>query len=120
MLIRLPDGYYFRRAVPSHIRDVIGKKELWLSLGTAKRETAKPYACAIFAETERLFRSVSLIKPELDENESLIRDNLPEDVHELFALVIENYHYEITLLKKQYDHQKLRHAVDNPGSGLIL
>ncbi|WP_341534964.1 DUF6538 domain-containing protein, partial [Acetobacter suratthaniensis] len=33
MLIRLQSGYHFRRAVPSHIRDIVGQKELWLSLG---------------------------------------------------------------------------------------
>ncbi|WP_308410032.1 DUF6538 domain-containing protein [Komagataeibacter saccharivorans] len=58
MLIRLQSGYHFCRAVPSHTRDIVGKKELWLSLDTNKREVAKPYACAVFAETERLFRSV--------------------------------------------------------------
>lgn len=113
MLIRLPSGYHFRRRVPSHIRDVIGKNELWLSLGTSKRETAKPYACAVYAQTERLFRSVSHIKTELNENEAFINDELPEDTRELFHLLIEDYHNQISLLKQQYEHQKLRHSIES-------
>lgn len=113
MLIRLQSGYHFRRAVPSHIRDIVGKKELWLSLGTNKREVAKPYACAVFAETERLFRSVMHLKTELSEDETFIRDELPEDVRELFDLLIQDYQHRIAELQTQYDHQKLRHSMDS-------
>lgn len=113
MLIRLQSGYHFRRAAPSHIRDIVGKKELWLSLGTNKREVAKPYACAVFAETERLFRSVMHLKTELSEDETFIRNELPEDVQELFDLLIQDYQHRIAELQTQYDHQKLRHSMDS-------
>ncbi|OUJ17364.1 integrase [Acetobacter orientalis] len=117
MLIRLQSGYHFRRAVPSHIRDIVGKKELWLSLGTNKREVAKPYACAVFAETERLFRSVMHLKTELSEDENFIRNELPEDVQELFDLLIQDYQHRIASLQTQYDHQKLRHSIESLEQG---
>lgn len=113
MLIRLQSGYHFRRAVPSHICDIVGKKELWLSLGTNKREVAKPYACAVFAETERLFRSVMHLKTELSEDENFIRNELPEDMQELFDLLIQDYQHRIASLQTQYDHQRLRHSMES-------
>ena len=108
MLIRLQSGYHFHMPVSSHICDIVTKKELWLSLGTNKREVAKPYACAVFAETERLFRSVMHLKTELSENESFIRDELPEGVRELFDLLIQDYQHRIAELQMQYNHQKLK------------
>ncbi|MBL7237466.1 MAG: tyrosine-type recombinase/integrase [Komagataeibacter hansenii] len=112
MLIRLDSGYHFRRAVPSHIRDIIGKREIWHSLGTTKRHKAKSYACEIYAITERLFSSATRIMEELTESETFIMDELPDDVRELFASLIKTYRHEIQTLKTKNKQQQLKHNLD--------
>jgi len=112
VLIRLTSGYHFRRRVPSPIRDILGKNEIWHSLKTSSRSHAKPFACEIYAITERLFRSVSHISDELKDNEDFLRNELSDDVRELFDLLIQTYQQEITNLQKKYEHQKIRHSVE--------
>lgn len=112
MLIRLTSGYHFRRRVPNAIRNILGKKEIWHSLGTTNRHNAKPYACEIYASSERLFRSVSNVLEELKENESCVREELPTEVRELFDLLIATYQQEIANLQKKYEHQKIKHSIE--------
>lgn len=53
------------------------------------------------------------LKTELSEDESFTRDELPEYMRELFDLLIQDYQHRIASLQMQYDHQKLRHSMDN-------
>jgi len=63
-LRREADSFVFRRRIPSTIQKRIGLKEIYRSLKTTVRRTAKARAAHLFIATERLFRMVE----EQDEN----------------------------------------------------
>lgn len=113
MLIRLPSGYHFRRRVPSHLRDVLGKREVWHSLGTTKRDMAKAYACEVYVSTEKLFMSATRLMDELKETEDFIKNELPEEMRDVFEFLIKDYQDQIKILKTKYKQQELRHALDS-------
>ncbi|MFT8420531.1 MAG: tyrosine-type recombinase/integrase [Gluconacetobacter sp.] len=56
MLALVGSHYHFRRAVPVCARNVIGKREVWVSLKTASRKRAKTLAYMLHGETDRLFK----------------------------------------------------------------
>jgi hypothetical protein len=54
-LIRKPGGtYWFRRGVPAKLRDIVGKREILVSLNTKDPAVAKKRAVAEAAEAERV------------------------------------------------------------------
>lgn len=58
MLVRRNAGYSFRKVVPEAIRPVLQCREIWLSLGTSRKQEATAKAGLLYAETEKLFRYV--------------------------------------------------------------
>ncbi|WP_223564969.1 site-specific integrase [Agrobacterium tumefaciens] len=57
-LRREADSFVFRRRVPSALHQRLGLKEIYRSLKTTMRRTAKARAAHLFIATERLFRMV--------------------------------------------------------------
>ncbi|WPP20732.1 DUF6538 domain-containing protein [Komagataeibacter rhaeticus] len=55
MLTLVRSRYHFRRTVPVSIRKAMGQREIWISLDTSCRRTAKSLACMLQGETERVF-----------------------------------------------------------------
>ena len=53
MLVR--QGLHFRRAVPARLRPVVGRGELWASLGTSSRVVARVRAGRLYAVAEEIF-----------------------------------------------------------------
>jgi hypothetical protein len=54
-LIRKPGGtYWFRRGVPAKLRDIVGKREILVSLNTKDPAVAKKRAVAEAAKAERV------------------------------------------------------------------
>ncbi|WP_366125538.1 DUF6538 domain-containing protein [Acetobacter cerevisiae] len=109
----MPSGYHFRRRVPSHLRDVLGKREVWHSLGTTKRDMAKAYACEVYVSTEKLFISATRLMDELKETEDFIKNELSDEMREVFEFLIKDYQDQIKILKTKYKQQELRHALDS-------
>lgn len=114
MLLRLPSGYHFRRHIPSHLRDVLGKREVWHSLGTTKRDMAKTYVCEIYVSTEKLSFSATRLMDELKETKDFIKNELPDEMWEVFEFLIKDYQDQIKILKTKYERQELRHAKPSP------
>lgn len=54
-LRREADSFVFRRRVPSHLQTRFGIKEIYRSLGTTVRKTAKVRAAKLYVASERLF-----------------------------------------------------------------
>ncbi|MFT8719907.1 DUF6538 domain-containing protein [Acetobacter sp.] len=109
----MPSGYHFRRRVPSHLRDVLGKREVWHSLGTTKRDMAKAYACEVYVSTEKLFISATRLMDELKEHEDFIKNELSDEMREVFEFLIKDYQDQIKILKTKYERQELRYALDS-------
>lgn len=66
MLKQVGSRFHFRRVVPEALRPILGKSELWISLGTAGKVEARRRAAELHAQTSDLFRglrSVSRSKP---------------------------------------------------------
>lgn len=57
MLHRINGTYYFRRVVPSRIRDLVGKREIIISLKTSRRTEATAVAGMIYGHTESIFHA---------------------------------------------------------------
>lgn len=57
MLVRQRAIYHFRRRVPQRLLPVMNKREVWYSLRTSDRPTAKARAAALWVWTERVFNS---------------------------------------------------------------
>lgn len=55
-LRREADSFFFRRRVPAPLQARLGQTEIYRSLKTTVRRTAKARAAALFIATERLFR----------------------------------------------------------------
>lgn len=55
MLVRQGSVYHYRRAVPARLRPIVGKSELWCSLGTASATAARAKAGMLYAAVERYF-----------------------------------------------------------------
>ena len=66
MLKQVGSRFHFRRVVPEALRPILGKSEIWISLGTAGKVEAKRRAAELHAQTTDVFRglrSVSRSKP---------------------------------------------------------
>ena len=57
-LRREADSFVFRRRVPSSLQNRLGQREIYRSLKTTVRQTARTQAAHLFIATERLFRMV--------------------------------------------------------------
>ncbi|WP_148301372.1 DUF6538 domain-containing protein [Asaia prunellae] len=64
MLVRRPAGYAFRRVIPTHLRELMRRRELWVTLDTNDKSLAKSRACAISLATDRLFSGVHRVTQE--------------------------------------------------------
>ncbi|MBS1058415.1 DUF6538 domain-containing protein [Gluconobacter sp. Dm-44] len=66
VLKQVGSRFHFRRVVPEALRPILGKSEIWISLGTAGKVEARRRAAELHAQTSDLFRglrSVSRSKP---------------------------------------------------------
>ncbi|GBR55839.1 DUF6538 domain-containing protein [Gluconobacter sphaericus] len=63
MLRLVGSRYHFRRIIPSPLRPVLGKSEIWISLGTAGKIEARRRAAELHAQTTDLFRSLRSVSP---------------------------------------------------------
>ena len=52
MLVRQGSQYHFRRVVPARLRSVVGRGEVWASLGTTDRQIARARACSLYGCVE--------------------------------------------------------------------
>lgn len=57
-LRREADSFFFRRRVPAHLQARLSQTEIYRSLGTTVRRTAKARAAHLFIATEKLFRMI--------------------------------------------------------------
>ncbi|WP_408872746.1 DUF6538 domain-containing protein [Gluconobacter roseus] len=57
MLRLVGSRYHFRRIIPSPLRPVLGKSEIWISLGTAGKLEARRRTAELHAQTTDLFRA---------------------------------------------------------------
>ncbi|MFT8326884.1 DUF6538 domain-containing protein [Gluconobacter oxydans] len=66
VLKQVGSRFHFRRIVPQALRPILGKSEIWISLGTAGKVEARRRAAELHAQTSDVFRglrSVSRSKP---------------------------------------------------------
>lgn len=77
MLVRQGSVYHFRRAVPARLRPLVGKDEIWGSLGTSCATNARARAGVIYAAVERYFavadELIQLQNSPEDEERALLR-----------------------------------------------
>lgn len=72
MLVRQGSVFHYRRAVPARLRPIIGKSELWCSLGTGSATSARAKAGVLYAAVERYFtvaKKVINLQQSLDDEE---------------------------------------------------
>jgi len=77
MLVRRPAGYAFRLVIPTHLREQMRRRELWVTLDANDKSLAKSRVCSIFLATDRLFSGVHRVTQGLfqDINDSLWAGN---------------------------------------------
>ncbi|BAT20591.1 DUF6538 domain-containing protein [Asaia bogorensis] len=85
MLVRRPAGYAFRRVIPTYLRELMRRRELWVTLDTNDKSLAKSRACAPSLATGRLYSGVHRLTKELFQD---INDSLRESVDDPEALVM--------------------------------
>jgi len=54
MIVRQGRKFHFRRAVPEHLRQLVGKREIWASLGTSSATVARAFSFKETAATENV------------------------------------------------------------------
>ena len=111
-LLRLVKSHYhFRRVVPVAIRDVVGKRELWFSLHTAERFTAKGRASYLYGQTSILFQRALFMTP------AEVAQLLKEQAEAYEAILLaERKEAELAraehLLQRLQDHTRSKSQID--------
>ena len=62
MLARQGTVFHFRRAVPARLREVIGKREIWVSLRTSSATVARVRAGLVYAVTQEAFEMADVTR----------------------------------------------------------
>ncbi|MEI6306698.1 MAG: DUF6538 domain-containing protein, partial [Deltaproteobacteria bacterium] len=57
-ILKTPANWFFRRKVPSDLRDKLGRREIKVSLKTGSKQEAMAQARALVAETDILFSTL--------------------------------------------------------------
>lgn len=68
MLIRRPSGYSYRRKIPTLLREVVGKSEIWFSLHTNNKVIANNRACVIHSSTNVFFAKLKKVFDEMSDD----------------------------------------------------
>ena len=106
-LRREADSFIFRRRVPSALQSRLGTKEIYRSLKTAVRRTAKARAAHLFIATERLFQMIA------EDDETLSNEDIQAAVRHwlgtshLWRQRLDGYLNSLSPGSLRYHHEQL-------------